>query len=677
MPSTGISSAMATSMRPSSAAVARRAPAGRGRSRLGAVAGWVDVGAAGQQQAVEAADVVGRVDVLGQVHRQPAGRGDRPGVVADVDVEIDVGQAAGEPGDVGADLAPARQADQRTASDGGRSGGHSDPNDIPSAAAVPCRGSDVCRRWHHGAVAVPRSRRRRARSWPTTWRPGSGPELADVRRSSSGCPAAACRWRPRSPTRLGGELDVLTVRKIGAPYHHELAIGAVASGGLVVLNDEVIAHLGVRPRDVERADRRRPPRAGRPGAPASAATGRARRSAGRTVVVVDDGLATGATMRAAVGRCAPPGRPRVVVAVPVGAPESCAELGDAGRRSWCARCSRRLRRRRRVVRRLLGDHRRRRAAPARRRPPLTPIWAGPSAAPIRSTHGQPSRRARRRRPANRTAPAPRRTGRPEAGRASVAGRSPGSSAVSATRGGRRWSARVVRGPAAASSWSSVAGDRGRRRGRRRRRGGRRGGRRRRRRGRRCVVVVVVVVVASWSSWSSSGRRGRGREHDGGPAAASRCDPGAARATAVAGRLGARPSTDATSAGHGRRRPAVRPGGDDRRPAAGVGANVTATPAIGPPGPVTPTRRRAVGDGQLGERPRAAPRRRLGVQRGRRPARRRRSRPTPSAAHLDVVALPHRPARAPLGARVPPRQDVDGGRLRRRSAGRRRGSAQAR
>ena len=99
-------------------------------AELGPIAvrfGWVDVGsgsapyrlgldvrATRQQQAVETAGVLGGVDVLGQVHRQAARRGDGPGVVTHVHVDVEVAEAAREPGDLGAELAPAGQADERT-----------------------------------------------------------------------------------------------------------------------------------------------------------------------------------------------------------------------------------------------------------------------------------------------------------------------------------------------------------------------------------------------------------------------------------------------------------------------------------------------------------------------------------------------------------------------------------
>jgi predicted phosphoribosyltransferase len=124
---------------------------------------------------------------------------------------------------------------------------------------------------------------------------------------------------------LGAPLDVFVVRKLGVPYQPELAMGAIASGGILVRNDDVLRMLGGAERAlaaVERAERveleRREQlyRGDRP-----VATVR-----GRDVLVVDDGLATGATMKAAVLALEQAGAARVVVAVPVGPPETCAEL---------------------------------------------------------------------------------------------------------------------------------------------------------------------------------------------------------------------------------------------------------------------------------------------------------------------------------------------------------------
>ena len=126
-------------------------------------------------------------------------------------------------------------------------------------------------------------------------------------------------------SRLGAPLDVLTVRKLGVPGHEEVAMGAIASGDIVVLDRPLIAALGLSTDDVERvmarerAELRRREAAFRtPGALPAAEL--------RTVILVDDGLATGATMRAAVAavRTRSPGR--LVVAVPVAAVAACREL---------------------------------------------------------------------------------------------------------------------------------------------------------------------------------------------------------------------------------------------------------------------------------------------------------------------------------------------------------------
>ena len=120
---------------------------------------------------------------------------------------------------------------------------------------------------------------------------------------------------------LGAPLDVFVVRKLGVPSQPELAMGAIATGGVRVLNDDVIALAGITPAIVERVSleqqrelerRERAYRDGRPAVPL----------AGKVVVIVDDGLATGSTMRAAVAAIRRLGPSRVVVAVPVGAPDT-------------------------------------------------------------------------------------------------------------------------------------------------------------------------------------------------------------------------------------------------------------------------------------------------------------------------------------------------------------------
>jgi predicted phosphoribosyltransferase len=121
---------------------------------------------------------------------------------------------------------------------------------------------------------------------------------------------------------LNVPLDVLLVRKLGVPGHEELAMGAIASGGVRVLNDEVIESLGIG-RDIieaaaarEQGELERRQRLYRDDRPE-------RDLRGVTVVLVDDGLATGSTMRAAAASVRQRGAARVVVAVPVAAAETC------------------------------------------------------------------------------------------------------------------------------------------------------------------------------------------------------------------------------------------------------------------------------------------------------------------------------------------------------------------
>ncbi len=126
-------------------------------------------------------------------------------------------------------------------------------------------------------------------------------------------------------TELGAPLDVFLVRKLGVPGHSELAMGAIASGGVVVLNDDVVRGLNISSEDIEGVaeeegrELERRERAYRDGRSMPDLTG-------KTAIVVDDGLATGASMRAAVQalRRLRPGR--IVVAVPAAPASTCREL---------------------------------------------------------------------------------------------------------------------------------------------------------------------------------------------------------------------------------------------------------------------------------------------------------------------------------------------------------------
>jgi putative phosphoribosyl transferase len=123
---------------------------------------------------------------------------------------------------------------------------------------------------------------------------------------------------------LGAPLDVFLVRKLGVPNHEELAMGAIATGGVRVLNDDVVDYLEIsddvidaftaieleeleRREHVYRGDRPEPD------------------VRGKTVILIDDGLATGSTMRAAVMALRQLNPARIVVAVPVSSPETCDE----------------------------------------------------------------------------------------------------------------------------------------------------------------------------------------------------------------------------------------------------------------------------------------------------------------------------------------------------------------
>src|SRR5262249_29265257 len=134
---------------------------------------------------------------------------------------------------------------------------------------------------------------------------------------------------------LHAPLDVFLVRKLGVPGQEELAMGAIATGGLLVLNEEVVRGLRIPPhviqavaareqQELERRERLyrgdRPPPEVR----------------GRTMILVDDGLATGATMRAAAAALRQQQPDRLIIAVPVAARSTCEELRDVANEVICA-----------------------------------------------------------------------------------------------------------------------------------------------------------------------------------------------------------------------------------------------------------------------------------------------------------------------------------------------------
>jgi predicted phosphoribosyltransferase len=134
---------------------------------------------------------------------------------------------------------------------------------------------------------------------------------------------------------LGVPLDVFIVRKLGVPWHEEYAMGALASGGVRVLNEPLIRQLGIAEHDVAdvtRAEQRELERREH----LYRGTREPPEVRDRTVILVDDGLATGSTMLAAVRALRAQAPRRIVVAVPAGAPETCEQLRAEADEVVCA-----------------------------------------------------------------------------------------------------------------------------------------------------------------------------------------------------------------------------------------------------------------------------------------------------------------------------------------------------
>jgi predicted phosphoribosyltransferase len=172
----------------------------------------------------------------------------------------------------------------------------------------------------------------------------AGTELASKLRHYTGRSDVVVLALPRGGVPVASEvaealeapLDVFLVRKLGIPGHSELAMGAIASGGIVVLNESVIRwyHISadimdavMRTEQAELERREREYRGDRPLPDLH----------GRIVILVDDGLATGSTMRAAVEAVHARQPARLVVAVPVGAPSTCAAFAELADETVCAR----------------------------------------------------------------------------------------------------------------------------------------------------------------------------------------------------------------------------------------------------------------------------------------------------------------------------------------------------
>lgn len=172
----------------------------------------------------------------------------------------------------------------------------------------------------------------------------AGKELAAALRQYAGRPEVVVLALPRGGVpvayevaeALGAPLDIFLVRKLGLPGYPELAMGAIASGGVRVLNPDVVAWYQIPETSIDvvaRAEQRELERREleyRRGRPMTMLRD-------RTVILVDDGLATGSSMRAAVRAVREHHPKRVTVAVPVGAPSTCEQFADLTDETVCAR----------------------------------------------------------------------------------------------------------------------------------------------------------------------------------------------------------------------------------------------------------------------------------------------------------------------------------------------------
>lgn len=126
---------------------------------------------------------------------------------------------------------------------------------------------------------------------------------------------------------LGAPLDICLVRKLGVPGHKELAMGAITSGGIRVLNHDVVSSLGITTETIDQVtaeelqELQRRDRAYRGDRPLLDVKN-------RTIIVIDDGIATGSTMRAAITMLQKQQPKRIVIAVPIAPPETCEELSN-------------------------------------------------------------------------------------------------------------------------------------------------------------------------------------------------------------------------------------------------------------------------------------------------------------------------------------------------------------